>query len=132
MNNALKNTQRVHDEHAVEKQKKLKQDDGVSDQSVNQSRTTEDDSECVAYQVKVHEKVTPPAQGQQRRLQELERPRTLRLSGESNAHNSCLAQKVLLGPRGTTTQPLRAPHDSRRGVRPQEARDGCHTRSRAR
>ena len=36
---------------------KLKQDDGVTGQSVNQSRTTENDSERAAYQVKVQEKV---------------------------------------------------------------------------
>ena len=37
--------------------KKLKQDDGVTDQCMNQSRTTEDDSERVACQLKVEEKV---------------------------------------------------------------------------
>ena len=36
---------------------KLKQDDGVTDQSGNRSRTTEDDSERVAHRVKVQEKV---------------------------------------------------------------------------
>ena len=36
---------------------KLKQDDSVTDQSVNQSRTTESDSGGAAYQVKVQEKV---------------------------------------------------------------------------
>ena len=35
----------------------LKQDDGATDQSVNQSRTTENDSERAAYQVQVLEKV---------------------------------------------------------------------------
>ena len=36
---------------------KLKQDDGVTDQSVNQSRTTEGDSEQDVHQVNVQEKV---------------------------------------------------------------------------
>ena len=36
---------------------KLKQDDGVTDQSVNQSRTTENDSERDVYQVRIQERV---------------------------------------------------------------------------
>ena len=34
----------------------MKQDDGVTDQNVNQSRTTEDDSERDVYQVRIQEK----------------------------------------------------------------------------
>ena len=41
----------------LDETKKLKQDDGVTDQCMNQSRTTEDDSERVACQLKVEEKV---------------------------------------------------------------------------
>ena len=35
---------------------KLKQDDGVTDQNVNQSRTTQNDSERNVYQVRIQEK----------------------------------------------------------------------------
>ena len=35
---------------------KLKQDDGVTDQNVNQTRTTENDSERDVYQVRIQEK----------------------------------------------------------------------------
>ena len=37
--------------------RELQQDDGVTDQNVNQSRTTENDSKRVAHQVKVQESV---------------------------------------------------------------------------
>ena len=42
---------------------KLKQDDGGTDQCVNQSRTTEGDSERVTHEVKVQEKVQTTCEG---------------------------------------------------------------------